>query len=70
VEADLVLQFIIALFFSFTLITVFILFYLSLLGVLRGWWKKLESFWPEEWCVDGSGWMPLLFFYTPFSLLG
>jgi hypothetical protein len=60
VEADLMLQFITALFF-FTLIIVFILFYLSLLGVLRGWCKKVWSWWSEGWCVDGRGWMALLF---------
>jgi hypothetical protein len=34
--------------------------------------KRVESWWLEEWSVDGSGWMALLFlwpspfFYTPF----
>jgi hypothetical protein len=36
--------------------------------------KRVESWWPEGWSVDGSGWMALLllwpspFLYTPFFL--
>jgi hypothetical protein len=60
-EADLVLQFITALFFSSSLIIVFILFLFFFLGVLGGWWRKGGELVAEEWSVDGSGWMALLF---------